>query len=81
MLCLYSKTYCCCDNKSDKFKFSSKGLNKRVLEDSGDVLMSKYTGVRNAVMITGRSDTDIERDVNTRMNISVLTLCLRRRKR
>ena len=36
MLCLCSKTYCCYDNKSDKFKFSSKGLNKRVLEDSGD---------------------------------------------
>ena len=25
MLCLCSKTYCCYDNKSDKFKFSSKG--------------------------------------------------------
>ena len=32
MLCLCSKTYCCYDNKSDQFKFSSKGLNKRVLE-------------------------------------------------
>ena len=42
MLCLCSKTYCCYDNKSDKFKFSSKGLNKRVLEDSGDGPMSKY---------------------------------------
>ena len=42
MLCLWSKTYCCYDNKSDKFKFSSKGLNKRVLEDSGDGPMSKY---------------------------------------
>ena len=36
MLCLCSKTYCCYDNKSDKIKFSSKCLNKRVLEDSGD---------------------------------------------
>ena len=45
MLCLCSKTYCCYDNKSDKFKFSSKGLNKRVLEDSGDGPMSKYRGV------------------------------------
>ena len=34
-----------CDNKSDKFKFSSKGLNKRVLEDSGDGPMSKYRRV------------------------------------
>ena len=44
-LCLCSKTYCCYDNKSDKFKFSSKGLNKRVLEDSGDGPMSKYRRV------------------------------------
>ena len=42
MLCLCSKTYCCYDNKSDKFKFSSKGLNKRVLEDSGDGPLTKY---------------------------------------
>ena len=42
MLCLCSKRYCCYDNKSDKFKFSSKGLNKRVREDSGDGLMAKY---------------------------------------
>ena len=45
MLCLCNKTYCCKDNKSDKFKFSSKGLNKRVLEDSGDRSMSKYRSV------------------------------------
>ena len=42
MLGLCSKTYCCYDNKSNKFKFSSKGLNKRVLEDSGDGPMAKY---------------------------------------
>ena len=35
-LCLCSKTFCCYDNKSDKFKISSKGLKERVLEDSGD---------------------------------------------
>ena len=34
MLCLYSKTYCCYDVTSNKVKFSSKGLNKRVLEES-----------------------------------------------
>ena len=45
MLCLCSKTYCCFDNKSDKFKFSSKGLNKRVLKDSGNGHMSKYRRV------------------------------------
>ena len=41
MLCLCSKTYCCYDNKSDKMKFSSKGLNKRILEESGDGPMEK----------------------------------------
>ena len=45
MLCLCSKTYCCYDNKSDKFEFSSKGLNKRVLEDSGDGPLAKYRRV------------------------------------
>ena len=45
MLCLCSKTYCCYDNKSDKFIFNSKGLNKRVLEDSGDGPMLKYRRV------------------------------------
>ena len=45
MLCLCSKTYCGYDNKSDKFKFSSKGLNKRILKDSGDRPMSKYRRV------------------------------------
>ena len=34
MLCLCSKTYCCYDVTSNKHKFSSKGLNKRVLEQS-----------------------------------------------
>ena len=45
MLCLCSKTYCCYDSKSQKYKFSSKGLNKRALEDSGDGPMAKYRQV------------------------------------
>ena len=45
MLCLKSKTYCCYDSKSQKYKFSSKGLNKRALEDSGDSPMAKYRQV------------------------------------
>ena len=36
MLCLCSKTYCCYGVTSNKLKFSNKGLNKRVLEQSGD---------------------------------------------
>ena len=40
-LCLCSKTY----NKSDKFKFSSNGSNKRVLEDSRDGHMPNYRRV------------------------------------
>ena len=45
MLCLYSKTYCCYDNKSDKFKFSSKALNKRLLEDYGEGTRTKYSRI------------------------------------
>ena len=40
ILCLCSKTYCCYDRKSNKYKFSSKGMNKRTLEDCGDGPMS-----------------------------------------
>ena len=47
MLCLCSKTSYVNDNKPDNFKFSSKGLNKRVLEDSGDGPMSKYRRVHH----------------------------------
>ena len=36
MLCLCSKTDCCYDQKSNKYNFSSKGLNKKTLEDCGD---------------------------------------------
>ena len=42
MLCLCSKTYCCYDSKSQKYKFSSKSLSKRALEDFGDGPMAKY---------------------------------------
>ena len=45
MLCLCSKTSCCCDVGSNKFKFSSKGLNKRILEQSGDGPLEKYRRV------------------------------------
>ena len=36
MLCLCSKTYCCYDKQTNKYKFSSKRLNKRTMEDCGD---------------------------------------------
>ena len=53
MLCLCSKTYCCYDRKSNKFKFSSKGLNKRTLEDCGDGPMSRYRkDLEEAVNVT-----------------------------
>ena len=41
MLCLCSKTYCCYDVTSNNPKFSSKGLNKRVLEQGGDGPLEK----------------------------------------
>ena len=36
MFCLCSKTYYCYDEQTNKQKFSSRGLNKRTLEDCGD---------------------------------------------
>ena len=45
MLCLCSKTYCCYDYNSNKYKFSSKGLNKRTLDDCGDGPMANYRKV------------------------------------
>ena len=42
MICLCSKTYCCYDATSDKNKFSSKGLSKRTLEETGDGPLEKY---------------------------------------
>ena len=53
MLCSCSKTYCCYDRKSNKYKINSKGLNKRTLEECGDVPMSKYRQVlEEAVNVT-----------------------------
>ena len=34
MICLHIKTYCCCDAKSDKHKFTSNELNKKTLEEN-----------------------------------------------
>ena len=45
MLCICSETYCCCDSNSNKYKFNSKGLNKRTLEDCGDGPMANYREV------------------------------------
>ena len=47
MLCLCSKTYCCNDVTSNKFKSNCKGLNKRVLEQSDDGTLEKYRTVLN----------------------------------
>ena len=47
MLCLCSKTYCCYDVTSNEPKFSSKGLNNCVLEQSGDGPLEKYRRVLN----------------------------------
>ena len=45
MLCFSRKTYCCYDSNSNNYKFSSRGLNKRTLEDCGDGPMAKYRKV------------------------------------
>ena len=45
IFCFCSKTFCCYDSNSNKYKFSSKGLKKRTLEDCGDGPMTKYRKV------------------------------------
>ena len=45
MICSCSKIHYCYDNKLDKFKLSSKGLNKRVLEGYGDGAIATYRRV------------------------------------
>ena len=45
MLSLCSKTYCCYDSRTKKTKFSSKGLNKNVLEENNDGPLQKYRKV------------------------------------
>ena len=46
ILCLCSKRCCCYDKHTNKYKFSSKSLNKITLEDCGDGgPMSKYRKV------------------------------------
>ena len=47
MLCLCSKTYCCYDVTSNELKFSSKVLNKRILEQGSDGSLEKYRRVLN----------------------------------
>ena len=66
MLCLCSKTYCCYDPKSNKYKFSGKGLNKRTPENCGGGPMSKYRKVlQEAVNVTStnRGVRTIQRSV------------------
>ena len=47
MLCLCSKKYYCYDVTSIKLRVSSKGINKRLLEQSGDGPLEKYRRVLN----------------------------------
>ena len=45
MLCLCSRTYCSYDVASKELEYSSKGVNKHVLEQSGDGPLEKYRKV------------------------------------
>ena len=68
MLCLCSKFYCCYDKQTNKYKFSSKGLNKRTLKDCGDGPMSKYRKVLEEVVnvtSTNRGFRTIQHSVAT----------------
>ena len=47
MLCLCSKTYCCYDVTSNKLNLRGEGINKRVLEKSGNGPLETYRRVLN----------------------------------
>ena len=67
-LCLCSKAYCCYDANSNEYKFSSKGSNKRTLEDCGDGPMTKYRKVLDElinVTSTNRSFRTVHHSVAT----------------
>ena len=66
-LCLCSKS-CCYDKQTNKYKFSSKGLNRRTLEDCGDGPMSRYRKVLEEsvhVTSTNRGFRTIQHSVAT----------------
>ena len=68
MLRLCSKTFCCYDSNSNKYKFSSKRLNKRTLEDCGDGPMAKYRKLLDEfinVTSTNRGFRTVNRSVAT----------------
>ena len=45
------ETYCCYDSQSNRFRFSSKGLNNRTLEDCSNGPMCKYRNVLESIFI------------------------------
>ena len=70
VLCLLSKTYCSYDRKSNKYKFISKGLNKRTLEDCGDGPMSKYRTVLEEAVNVNSTNRGF-RTMKQRCNIGI----------
>ena len=63
MLCLCSKTYCCYDSNSYKYKFSSKSLNKRTLEDCRGGPMAKYRKVLDEFINVNSTNRDDQRRI------------------
>ena len=61
-LCLCSRTYCCYEKRTNKYKFSSKGFKKRILEECGDGgPMSKYRKVQEEAVNLLQPIEDFER--------------------
>ena len=68
MIRLCSKTYRCFDQSIEQIKFSSKGLNKRPLEESGAGNLEKYRRVldeKTNVQSTNRGFRTIQHSVCT----------------
>ena len=56
MISLCSKSYCCYDAKSDKYKLSSKKLKKQTLEGTGDGLLEMYGRVMEEIIISSTAN-------------------------
>ena len=68
LLCLCSKSDCCCDRRSKKYKFRNKELVERTLEDCSDGPKAKYCRVLEEVVnvfSTRKGFRAIQHDVTT----------------
>ena len=67
VLCLCSKTYCCYEVASIKFKFRSKSLKRRVKQQLGDGQLDKYRLVPGEKVIITSTQTEVSAQITTQL--------------